>query len=354
MSTPERSGYVLVRPGGARTGFCAGRRRRSWPPRLRSFSASQRRPQSGGGRRLPRPPRTTKPACPLAGCQERLPRLPPRATTATRAARGFEGTVASQRDEAHLRRPGHRAGDGRRHARRGHLRRRAWSSDGRRHARPPPLPGASSREATVAATPNEATSAAAHGDGPPPPSPPPPPPPSPPAPGDRGTVPPHDEPPRSGHRAGNADSAATHDEATSAARGIEPGTLAVAATHDEATSAARGIEPGTLAVAATHDGPTSAARASSRERWRLPQRTTRPPSPPAGSVRRPLHGDRVQRIEVRSAVSGSDRGCQHRRGSGSLRVGSLGSHFRVSATGAGGRVVHPPRGRPPSAAPRSA
>jgi MYXO-CTERM domain-containing protein len=53
--------------------------------------------------------------------------------------------------------------------------------------------------------------------------------------------------------------AATHDEATSTARGIEQG--AVAATHDEATSAARGIEPGTVAaVAATHDEATLAAR----------------------------------------------------------------------------------------------
>jgi hypothetical protein len=69
--------------------------------------------------------------------------------------------------------------------------------------------------------------------------------------------------------------AASHDEATSAARGIEPGT--VAASHDEATFAARGIDPGTVAashdeatvvergiesgtVAASHDEATSAAR----------------------------------------------------------------------------------------------
>src|SRR5262245_62040947 len=43
--------------------------------------------------------------------------------------------------------------------------------------------------------------------------------------------------------------AATHDEATLAQRGIDPGT--VAATHEEATLAQRGIDPGT--VAATHD-----------------------------------------------------------------------------------------------------
>ena len=48
----------------------------------------------------------------------------------------------------------------------------------------------------------------------------------------------------------------SHDEATLAGRGIDPGT--VAAVQDEATLAARGIEPGT--VAAVHDEATLAAR----------------------------------------------------------------------------------------------
>ena len=49
-----------------------------------------------------------------------------------------------------------------------------------------------------------------------------------------------------------------HDEATLAARGIEPGTLA--AVHDEATLTARGVEPATLAAASGHDEATLTAR----------------------------------------------------------------------------------------------
>jgi hypothetical protein len=55
--------------------------------------------------------------------------------------------------------------------------------------------------------------------------------------------------------------AASHDEATFAARGIDPGT--VAASHDEATFAARGIEPGY--VPASHDEATFAARGIASE-----------------------------------------------------------------------------------------
>ena len=47
---------------------------------------------------------------------------------------------------------------------------------------------------------------------------------------------------------------ASHDEATLAARGIEP---TVVASHDEATLASRGIEP---TVVASHDEATLAAR----------------------------------------------------------------------------------------------
>jgi MYXO-CTERM domain-containing protein len=53
--------------------------------------------------------------------------------------------------------------------------------------------------------------------------------------------------------------AATHDEATSTARGIEPGT--VAAMHDEATLAARGIES---------TSPADTATVSSGSRFDLP------------------------------------------------------------------------------------
>jgi hypothetical protein len=52
-----------------------------------------------------------------------------------------------------------------------------------------------------------------------------------------------------------------HDEATSAERGIESGT--VAASHDEATFAARGIEPGY--VPASHDEATLVTRGVTQE-----------------------------------------------------------------------------------------
>ena len=54
--------------------------------------------------------------------------------------------------------------------------------------------------------------------------------------------------------------AAVHDEATLTARGVEPGTLAATSVHDEATLTARGVEPGTLAATSVHDEATLTAR----------------------------------------------------------------------------------------------
>ena len=76
--------------------------------------------------------------------------------------------------------------------------------------------------------------------------------------------------------------AASHDEASSAARGIEPGY--VAASHDEASIAARGIDPGT--VAASHDEASSGgSRHRARVRGCFPRRGDH-----RGPGHRPWHG----------------------------------------------------------------
>jgi hypothetical protein len=83
-------------------------------------------------------------------------------------------------------------------------------------------------------------------------------------------------------RAAAVQPAATHDEMTLAARGIESGP--VAASHDEMTLAARGIESGP--VAASHDETTLAARgiesgpvAASHDETTLAARGITPESP---------------------------------------------------------------------------